>query len=72
MIPISTTISETKSESLTISYAIVVKFFGLTLYKRTYQSTLVDFEPTINAVGFNTISTMSETKESGDVIYISK
>ena len=69
MIPISTIISETKSESLTISYAIVVKFFGLTIYKRTYQSTLVDFEPAINAVGFNVTS---NPKESGSVIYVSE
>lgn len=60
MIPISTIISETKSESLTISYAIVVKFFGLTIYKRTYQSTLVDFEPQTKAVGFNTMPDLKE------------
>lgn len=69
MIPVSTIINETKSELLTISYSIVVKFFGFTIYKRTYKSTLVDFEPIVKAIGFNTTT---KTKESESVIYISE
>lgn len=69
MIPISTTISETKSETLTINYSIIVKFFGITIYKRTYQSTLVDFEPTIKAIGF---TASSDDKSTSNVIYVSE
>ena len=70
MIPISTIITETKSETLTINYSIVVKLFGIPIYKRIYQSTLVDFEPSIKAIGFTTASADKDT--TGDVIYVSK
>lgn len=60
MIPISTIITETKSETLTINYSIVVKFFGIPIYKRIYQSTLVDFEPQIKTIGFNIMPDLKE------------
>lgn len=60
MIPILYNIKETKSESLTISYSIELKFFGITIYKRIYDSRLVDFEQPQKTTGFNVFPDLKE------------